>query len=325
MEDDQSSYSVLITGVGAVIGQGIIKSLKMATTPRTRLVGIDCNAHSVGFHWTDVKRTVPRTNDPAWAEVIIAICNEESIDLVLPGIEQDVRAFLKHRTVIEERTKAHLLLNSLLALQVGLDKWELNLFAVQHEILVPKTWLARDLTAVDSAYPLLLKPRRGMAGKGIHLVRSPAEMQEWLKRIAIDDYLIQAHIGTDDEEYTVSVFGCADGTITPPIMLRRTLNYGSTFEAETVTDPELAACANMAARKLSIYGPTNFQYRKAGASYYLIEVNPRFSSSTSIKSAFGFNEPAMAIRSFVQKHAIEPFELKAGRCSRYIEDLVVYA
>lgn len=325
MKENQNLYSVLITGVGAVIGQGIIKSLKMTTTLRTRLVGIDCNAHSVGFHWTDIKRIVPRTNDPAWAEAIITICNEENIDLVLPGIEQDVRALLKHRTAIQERTKAHLLLNSPIALQVGLDKWELNLFAVQHEILIPKTWLANDVKAANAAYPLLLKPRRGMAGKGIHLVRSPAEMQEWLTRITADDYLIQEHIGTDDEEYTVSAFGCADGTITPPIMLRRTLNYGSTFEAETVTDPELAACASMAARKLSICGPTNFQYRKAGPSYYLIEVNPRFSSSTSIKSAFGFNEPEMAIRSFVQKHAIEPVKLKVGRCSRYIEDLVVYA
>lgn len=317
-------YNILVTGVGAVIGQGIVKSLKMASI-QTRSVGIDCNPHSVGFHWTDAKRVVPRTDDPAWVETIINICNEEKIDLVLPGIEQDVRALLKHRSVIEQRSKALLLLNSPLALQVGLDKWELYLFAVQHDILVPKTLLAQYDATIDMDYPVLLKPRRGMAGKGIHLVTSPDDMQEKLERIMIDDYLIQEHIGTDGEEYTVSAFGCADGSITQPIMFRRTLNYGSTFEAETVTDPQLSLCASMAARKLSICGPTNFQYRKAGAGYYLIEVNPRFSSSTSIKTAFGFNEPEMCIRSFVQKQPIATYKLKAGRCSRYIEDLVVYA
>lgn len=317
-------YTILVTGVGAVIGQGIVKSLKMAKI-NSRVVGIDCNSHSVGFHWTDASIIVPRADDPAWPDTIINICNEEKIDIVLPGIEQDVRALINHRAAITHGTNAQILLNSPLALKVGLDKWELNQFAAKHDILVPKTWLARDAEEITAEYPLLLKPRQGMAGKGIHLLKSPNELKEWLTRITIDHYMIQEYIGTDDEEYTVSVFGCSDGTISQPIMLRRKLNYGSTFEAETVFDPVLAACASEAAGKLSICGPTNLQYRKKGNSYFLIEVNPRFSSSTSIKSAFGFNEPAMAVTSFLQKRTIEPLKIRKGRCSRYIEDWIVYA
>jgi carbamoyl-phosphate synthase large subunit len=293
--------------------------------PPSRLVGIDCNSHSVGFHWTDVSMVVPRADDPAWAGSIINICNTEKVDLVLPGIEQDVRALFNHGATIRHCTNAHILLNSPLALKVGLDKWELNQFADQHDIFVPQTWLARDVEKIAAKYPLLLKPRQGMAGKGIHVVKSSNELKEWLARLTIGDYMIQEYIGSDDEEYTVSVFGCFDETLSQPIMLRRKLNYGSTFEAETVFDPILAACATDLAGKLSICGATNFQYRKEGGCYYLIEVNPRFSSSTSIKSAFGFNEPAMAIISFLQKRPVEPLNLKKGRCSRYIEDLVVYS
>lgn len=323
MNNADKRYTVMVTGVGAIIGQGIVKSLKRTENP-SRLVGVDCNAHSVGFHWTDASRVVPRADDPAWLDVITTICNTEKVDLILPGIEQDVRALIHYRDAIERKTSACILLNSFLALQVGLDKWELKLFAEQHEICIPQTWLAKDAVDAVADCPLLLKPRQGMAGKGIYIVRTRRELEERLVNLFIDDYLIQQYIGSDDEEYTVSVFGCSDGTVSPPIMLRRKLNYGSTFEAETVFDTLLAACATDAARKLSILGPTNFQYRKEDGRYYLIEVNPRFSSSTSIKSAFGFNEPEMAIKSFLKKQPIGPLSIKAGRCSRYIEDLVVY-
>lgn len=314
----------MVTGVGAIIGQGIVKSLKMMGN-RSRLVGIDCNAHSVGFHWTDASLVVPRADDPAWVDIIITLCNTEKVDLILPGIEQDVRALLSHRETIERNTDARILLNSFLALKVGLDKWELKLFAEQHHICIPQTWLAKDALKIVPVYPLLLKPRQGMAGKGIYLVRTRRELEERLENLSIGDYLIQQYIGSDDEEYTVSLFGFSDGTVSPPIMLRRKLNYGSTFEAETVFDTLLATCATDAAQKLSIVGPTNFQYRKEDGRYYLIEVNPRFSSSTSIKSVFGFNEAEMAITSFLKKKPVEPLKIKAGRCSRYIEDLVVYA
>ncbi len=316
---------MMATGVGAVIGQGIVKSLKAAKGIRVRVVGVDCNPHSVGLHWTDAKRVVPRADDPGWVDAFASVCKEEKVDLVLPGIEQDVRALQRHRAAIEQRTAARLLLNSERALQVGLDKWELNVFAVQHDILVPRTRLAREAESVDAGFPILLKPRRGMAGKGMFLARSAVELKERLARIPVDEYLLQQHVGTDDEEYTVGIFGGADGAVTQPILLRRRLNYGSTFEAETVDDPCLAALAITAATRLAIRGPTNLQYRKAEGRFHLIEVNPRFSSSTSIKAAFGFNEAEMAVRSFVQGRPLEPVELRTGRCSRYIEDWVVYS
>ncbi len=320
---NKESYTVLITGVGAIIGQGIIKSLKMAAV-QSRLIGIDCNPFSVGFNWAEVGYIVPRVGKKDWLDAIMNICRDESVDLILPGIEQDVRAFIHHRSVIEGNTGAYILLNSPLALQVGLDKWELYLFAVKNCIKVPDTWLATNSKEVYAKYPVLLKPRKGMAGKGIYKVSSPAELEECLARLASDEYIIQKYIGTDEDEYTVSVFGYSDGSISRPILLRRRLNYGSTFEAEIIIDQELEDNATSIAKKLSICGPTNFQFRKADRKYYLIEVNPRFSSSTSIKSAFGFNEPVMAINSFLRKISIEPITIKRGRCSRYIEDLVVY-
>lgn len=318
--------SIMITGVGAVIGQGIIKSLN-GKNIRYRLIGVDANPFSVGFQWTDTGYPVPLVNDPRWVDSIIDICGKENVVLILPGIEQDVKAFLRHFEKIVKNTSALPLLNSSDALRVGFDKWELYLFATQNDMKMPLTWLVTKVnisSLSDSAYPLLLKPRKSMAGKGIYKVDHADDLRFWVGRLPVNEYMVQQYVGSDDEEYTVGIFGFKNADISEPFALKRRLNYGSTFEAETVYDANLSAVVSRMANKLHIVGPTNFQFRKVGDEYYLLEVNPRFSSSTSIKSAFGFNEPLMAVKNFIEGEFPIKLELKRGRCSRYLADSFVF-
>lgn len=316
--------SIMITGVGAVIGQGIIRSLQEENL-NFRLVGIDASPYSVGFRWTDASYTVPRTDDPAWLASIIEICKKENIVLILPGIEQDVKALFRDQKELTKYTDASPLLNSHNALKVGFDKWELYSFAKQHNVKVPLTWLIGygniDLIS-KVAHPLLLKPRKGMAGKGIQRIEEKDDLEYWIKHIHANDYILQQYVGNDDDEYTVSIFGFKDGTLSEPFAMKRKLNYGSTFEAETVYDPNLSEEVYRIARELNVIGPTNFQFRKENNDYFLLDINPRFSSSTSIKSAFGFNEPSMAVKSFILGESQIQLKLKRGRCSRYLADSV---
>jgi len=316
--------SLMVTGVGAIIGQGIVKSLKEAGTG-LRLVGIDANPFSVGFKWVDIHYTVPRTDDPAWAGCITDICKEENVALIFPGIEQDVKALLRNRSEIITETGALPLLNSPEALNLGFDKWELYDYAVRNNIKVPKTQLVSEVESnQDFVYPLILKPRRGMAGKGLYKIECERELDAQLNVIKKSDYMLQEFVGTDEEEYTVSIFGYHDGRLSPPFALKRKLNYGSTFEAETFESQELTGIVTQIAERLKIVGPTNFQFRKAGDEFFLLEINPRFSSSTSIKSAFGFNESLMAVKSFLLGESPVKLDLKKGRCLRYISDCVTY-
>ena len=105
LQNENMSSSVLITGVGAVIGQGIIKALREVNLP-FRLVGIDANPFSIGFMWTDTSYTVPRSDNPAWLTSIIEICKKENVILILPGIEQDIKALLQNQEEITKHTNA---------------------------------------------------------------------------------------------------------------------------------------------------------------------------------------------------------------------------
>jgi len=55
----------------------------------------------------------------------------------------------------------------------------------------------------------------------------------------------------------------------------------------------------------------------------LLEINPRISSSTSIRSLLGYNESKMAVEYFLENKMIEQPDLKQGKVIRYIEDFLL--
>ncbi|MNP55379.1 carbamoyl phosphate synthase-like protein [compost metagenome] len=71
-------------------------------------------------------------------------------------------------------------------------------------------------------------------------------------------------------------------------------------------------------------GPTNFQFRYEAGHYYLLEINPRISSSTSLRTAFGFNESEMCIEYYLQGKEPSFATIKKGSSVRYIEDWIHY-
>ncbi len=60
---------LMVTGAGAVLGQGIIKSLRASSLP-CEIVALDPNPLSVGLYWADRGALVPMANEPHYAEVI---------------------------------------------------------------------------------------------------------------------------------------------------------------------------------------------------------------------------------------------------------------
>ena len=56
----------------------------------------------------------------------------------------------------------------------------------------------------------------------------------------------------------------------------------------------------------------------------IIGINPRISSSTSIRTAFGYNESQMAVDYFLNHKKIVQPEIIKGHAIRYAEDFVFY-
>ena len=65
-------YTILVTGVGAIIGYGIIRSLRASRFP-VRIVGMDIYPDAVGQRWSDVFEQAVRADQPDYAEHLAGI------------------------------------------------------------------------------------------------------------------------------------------------------------------------------------------------------------------------------------------------------------
>ena len=97
---------------------------------------------------------------------------------------------------------------------------------------------------------------------------------------------------------------------------------GATAKAEVIESAEMETLIYQMAEILKPVGPTNFQFRYHDGEYLLLETNPRISSSTSLRAAFGYNEAEMCIEFFVEHNRPKDADIKKGTAVRYIADCV---
>lgn len=322
----EASITVVVTAVGAIIGQGIVSSLRRAGLS-AQIIGVDRDAHGIGCYWCDEFFPKPPCSEESpeyfdfWKNLLIG----ENVDLVLPGLESDVLFFNRNRALVQG-TKARVALNNFELIELAQDKLvfgeALRPLGLSH---IPGCLSVDWQDAINrlGAPPLLLKPRRGNGSRGVTILRDKHDFDYWSRK-STDEFLIQKFVGSDDMEFTVGAFGFGDGTGLPPIIFRRKLSVaGNTQYAEVVDHPILARTVEVISSFFKPLGPTNYQFRMEGDTPYLLEINPRFSSSTSLRAAFGYNEALMAVEFYLWGRRPTVPTIRPGRAWRYYQDHVV--
>ena len=322
----EKPITVVVTAVGAIIGQGIVASLRKSGLA-ARIIGVDRDPDGIGRYWCDTFHPKPTCDEDSpeyiafWAELLA----REQVDLVLPGLELDVLFFSRHRRSFEG-LPTRLALNEAGLIEVAQDKWDFGLRLREQGLAAIPACLDCDWSQCVAELgppPLILKPRRGNGSRGIAVLRDEVDFDYWSAR-SKDAFLIQKYVGSDDAEYTVGAFGLGGGRMLPPIIFRRKLSVaGNTQYAEVVANAVLSEAVARLAAVFKPLGPTNYQFRLDGDTPHLLEINPRFSSSTSLRAAFGYNEALMSVDFYLRGTMPEPPVVTSGRGWRYYEDLVV--
>nr|WP_276575356.1 ATP-grasp domain-containing protein [Bradyrhizobium sp. Oc8] len=315
----------MISGASSIVGYGILRSLKMSKRPMT-LIGTSIYTDSVAQGFCDVFEVVPRTDAPDYLDRLLALLRKHHVDVAIPGIDADMYKWADHVAEIEA-TGTKVVLNSLELISRCSDKWAF--YERQQELKLPyaiPSYLDVDFHFLkeNCGLPFLMKPRRGFGSKGIVVVESA----EQLARIAPatkTTLMAQPIVGRDDEEFTVSAFCDGHGSYSALMALRRKLSKdGFTDKAEVVNQADFSQAVRDLCSAFSPVGPTNFQFRKTDHGLKLLEINPRISSSTSIRAAFGYNEALMAVEMAVEKRMPVQPDIRRGRAVRYTEDFIFY-
>jgi len=313
-----------VTGVGAVIGYGIVRSLR-ALPERVEIIGMDIYQDAVGQHWCDhFEQAVPAAA-PDYMEFLANLIEKYSIDLVIPGIEQDAARILCDISTLAPM-RAKFALNNPDLMRIAADKWQTHISLAMNGFDVIPTRIEGTFgeLARELGLPFLLKPRRSYASKGITKIHTEVALNFWKGHMR-DNFMAQKIVGDDDSEYTVGAFGLGNGSYSQSITFRRKLSgEGATAKATVVHIPELEELVSQLVATFKPVGPTNLQFREHAGVFLLLEFNPRISASTSLRTAFGYNEAEMCIEYYLRGMPPARRMLRSGRAIRYIEDMVFY-
>lgn len=316
---------VLVSGASGIVGYGVLRSLRQAGQPYF-LVGTSIYDDSVAPAFCNVFEQAPPTPAPEYLDWMLATLRLHRIDILIPGIEIDMYHWVEHIPEIRS-TGALPLLNAPELIALCKDKW--TFYQRLREAGVGCTIessLQADFSELARRFglPFLLKPRRGFGSKGIVRVSS-AEVFEQHRAQVGAVLMVQPIVGEDSEEYTTAAFCDGQGSYSACMTLRRRLSRdGYTDKAEVADTGEFLAAMDELCRLFRPLGPTNFQFRRCAEGPRLLEINPRISSSTSIRTAFGYNESVMALDYFLDQHTPAQPTIRRGRAVRYTDEQIFY-
>jgi carbamoyl-phosphate synthase large subunit len=171
--------TVLLTAAGVPGSAALIRALRENGEREVRVVGTDMAELAIGRHLCDAFHVVPGGADPGFVEALLAVCERERVDVVLPQSSYELPALAAAR----ERFEAAVLVASPDAVRRSNDKAET--YALLDAIGAPgPAWrLARGREEVRSAadalgYPgeeVAVKPLESSGSRGFRRLSASAD------------------------------------------------------------------------------------------------------------------------------------------------------
>ncbi len=317
---------IIVTGVGGPLGQAILKAARLAPMP-LRLIGTDRNPLSVGLHWVDQACVLPDcSQQDRYLDALVALCRTARAAAILPGSDSELELLANRAALIHRETGTKVIASPPPVLRIGLDKLETCRFLQQAGLRFPRYASSSDRAAVaelvaSAGFPLFAKPRRG---SGSQRVLKLTSWDDWRWIAASDrEFVVQEYLAPDDQEYTAGVFTDCHGQQIGAIVFRRELAAGNTYRAWVDHGQVVRQEAQAVVAALGALGPCNVQLRLTRSGPVTFEINPRFSGTTAMRAHFGYNEVAMALRSFVLQEPLQEPVLRDGVALRYWEEYYV--
>lgn len=314
---------VLVTGAGALLGQGIIRALRGSTLP-THIAACDPSPLAAGLYWADSAYLIPFATAADYGNRVRALLARVRPDAVLLGTDVELHFFARHRAELEKEFNTKIIVSSPEVVQIADDKWLTYLFLRDNGFSHPDSALPDDVSPLVArkGYPLVVKPRHGARSVGVSVVQNSAELSYALARGK--DLVVQECVGGPEDEHTSGLI-CFEGRCLACITMRRDLRDGNTYRAFPLPSFPLDAELRRIAEKLAPYGPVNFQFRFVEGQAKIFEINGRFSGTTPLRGLVGFPEVELVLRHVLRGDPVTQPRLSNQVILRHWSETVVPA
>jgi carbamoyl-phosphate synthase large subunit len=352
----KGSVTVLVTAAGGIVGQGIMKSLRLATSsslsPHSyRILAVDSSPLAAGLYRSDVGLIVPKASDPEYINSVINHLKNNDVDALFVGSDEELMAIATAKKRIESESPTKVLVPGLDIIKIARDKWETYKFLKDNDLSCAESCLPENKYEFtkEFGFPLVVKPREGFGSVNFFVTESTNEMEYALTKI--QDYgwkpMLQEYLPGLDDEFTTGVTIDKNGKyIMSSISIKKYLKGGQTYKAFIDDYPVVRSSAENVAEKLGVTGAVNiqakyipnaeltrttaeFEARNLNESLQdgrmkIFEINPRFSATCPLRSYAGINEPDIVFRNVVFDEKIERFSnYRKLVCMRYWNEVYV--
>lgn len=316
--------NILVTGAGALLGQGILRSLDFSFN-KYNIISADPDIRSTGHALANKSYVIPFVGDENYITRIEEIIEIEKINLILIGTDVELPLFAKKREYLEKKYNLKVVVSELDTIHISNDKWLTSEFLKNNNFPYPMSALSRDKEEISNlikktSFPYIAKPVDGARSKGLEIINDIED----LERICSfqNNLVVQEKISDEEGEFTT---GCLvlEGKCVAVVSLTRDLRDGNTWRAyrdgNSIYDSKIAEIAE----KLGVEGPANFQYRIRNGEPVIFEVNCRFSGTTPIRLIYGFNEVEALVEYYLENKKITQPILREGTVLRTFSDVFV--
>ncbi len=252
-------------------------------------VAADVNPLSPALYHADRRLTPPRVDDPAYLPYLAAAAEEHGVSLLVPLTDLDQQLLAERR----DELPALVLLPGPEVVETTNDKWRAHCFFEEHGIDSPPTWLPDGLPD-EIPFPVLVKPRRGFASKGIHRASNRRELDFFLEYTTAPS-MVQREC--EGEEFSIDVFCDLEGrclNAVPRTMIES--KGGESIKGMAIRDEALIDVGRAVSEALGVVGPANVQcFRTDDGRHEITDVNARFGGGFPVHWAAGGRYPELAL------------------------------
>ncbi len=319
--------NVMVTGAGSGVGQSIIKALKISRL-NLNIISADINELNAALYRTKKSIIIPKIEDKNSLKKIIKILKINNIHILFIGSEIEIKFFAKYKDIILKKSKTLVSVTNLNVVKIADDKFKTIQFLKENKLDYPLSFLINKNSKIDKMYkrlkkPFILKSRFGTSGRSVIKINSK---KQFFNLVSLTKKpMIQEFLGKKnkyfDEEYTCSIFTSKEGDMIGPFTSQRILKNGTSWVLKTYNNSKLKKKVIEIAKKINNRGTINIQFKKNKNKFIPFEINSRFSGTTSIRAAFGFNEPEFYIRNFFLNQKLKNLKIKDGFVFRYVEEI----
>ena len=254
-----------------------------------RVVVGDIDATAPALYFAHRTYLLPAFRSSDIIEVLVDVCKKEEIDFIIPLLDPELQFYTEHFQTLSEQGIRILMPAPDFVRMSGSKLATWNAFR-EAGLLTPEIFSWDDQ---DIRFPVLLKPDRGSAGKGIYLVRNKEQLEAIRSHILREDwkdYMIQQFV--EGDEITTDVMTDFSGN--PLFIVQRMrlkIRGGEVERGKTVFIPGVEKKILDFVQRWQPAGVFNVQCFVREEKIWFTEINARFGGGYPLSYRAGANFP----------------------------------